>query len=241
MLVNSVPLQGNSDSIRCLPMRRIAFYLLSCISLMLCVAIAVMWVRSCSTADIWLVHYGNQSNQLRVASGVFTFQAWKKYSLETDFQRYVYKHVADRNLGNGDFRGSYPGYAWTWHQFSLLRVYDGLPPTPQMIKHQQDTLGSVARQFSLIRPNSNQDQKKRLQLEMQLEQLMMLKGGWMFALRVPAWLLMIVTLLLPALGCYSFARRRNQRDARLCRKCGYDLRATPDRCPECGLPQTANG
>lgn len=46
-------------------------------------------------------------------------------------------------------------------------------------------------------------------------------------------------ILLPITGCLVVGYRRRQGRRRLmrmgcCAPCGYDLRATPDRCPECG-------
>jgi hypothetical protein len=57
------------------------------------------------------------------------------------------------------------------------------------------------------------------------------------ALIVPHWCVVIATSILPA--CWLIRSRRRLRDARRanagqCRECGYDLRASPERCPECG-------
>jgi len=56
---------------------------------------------------------------------------------------------------------------------------------------------------------------------------------------VPYWAVLLAGWALP-IGCFIY-RQHGRRAARkavalgLCPQCGYDLRESPDRCPECGL------
>ena len=52
--------------------------------------------------------------------------------------------------------------------------------------------------------------------------------------QVPDWLLTTVFALLPISWLWRRAIRVRSARSSLCASCGYDLRATPDRCPECG-------
>jgi hypothetical protein len=52
---------------------------------------------------------------------------------------------------------------------------------------------------------------------------------------VPQWFILLLTLPGPIVLANRWRRARHRRRRpSLCTSCGYDLRATPDRCPECG-------
>jgi hypothetical protein len=54
---------------------------------------------------------------------------------------------------------------------------------------------------------------------------------------VPAWAVAGLLAIVPAV--WVDVRRRRPRPPGFCPACGYDLRATPERCPECGAVPSA--
>jgi hypothetical protein len=62
------------------------------------------------------------------------------------------------------------------------------------------------------------------------------RGGPSFwrGLVIPHWVFITFFAGLPLLRFRAWRRHRRRAKAGTCAKCGYDLRATPQRCPECG-------
>ena len=63
------------------------------------------------------------------------------------------------------------------------------------------------------------------------------RGAWQRRLMIPCSYLTVLLALAPAAWLASWRKRRRTRrrlQAGSCVRCGYDLRATPGRCPECG-------
>ncbi len=57
------------------------------------------------------------------------------------------------------------------------------------------------------------------------------QGSFFF---LPFWIPGLVCLAFLLFTVLPFHRRRKRKKLGLCLKCGYDLRASKDRCPECG-------
>jgi hypothetical protein len=58
------------------------------------------------------------------------------------------------------------------------------------------------------------------------------RDGWIIA--APPWVWMSLLAVAPAAWLIRRLKARHARRAGLCGVCGYDMRATPERCPECG-------
>ena len=59
-------------------------------------------------------------------------------------------------------------------------------------------------------------------------------GGRMYRVYFPFWGLILVSLIAPGIVVIGYRRSRHRHRRGMCPRCGYDLRATPQRCPECG-------
>jgi len=170
-------------------MKRRLFNLLAGVSLLLCLATAALFARSCFVGDI--LHWGTLSpsgdgpcDEFISVDGLLIFT---HLDLSINSRRRI---SADWSFCHGD-AGSL---------FSFLACqYDDLKPFG---------FGSLADWHN---------------------------GGYV---AFPQLLILMAFGILPFLRLISLLRQKRNRMHGRCLACGYDLRATPDRCPECGTLAT---
>ena len=207
-------------------MRRRLFTLCSALSLLLCAAVAVGWPVS---RHRW-------------------FQAgWTRYTLVTE-------HIDFANLDNdswdkavGDFMfraGLNGGRAHLHAQSRDLhapgRQYPAVRYSQTRWNWRSGTSGLATDWWSYGRwsqtadcPNSRTWSALGCSLRWEMGPS---AGEWEMRLAVPCSYLVLLTAVLPAGRLLGWHGRRQSRRRGLCPACGYDLRASPGRCPECGTP-----
>jgi hypothetical protein len=175
-------------------LRRIIINGLRVLSLLLCVGMVGLWVRSYWVADIVQVNRGRGcSGAEAMRGGVFFFK------LSISENRW------------GEFETAFePGASYVRHQ----------PMDPDRdVGRDVDVAWSFLGLRYFV---SNVAIQKDISLRAQI---------------VPIWLIVLPLAIFGLWGGLRIAadrRRQKRRRQGLCPVCGYDLRATQERCPECG-------
>jgi hypothetical protein len=211
-------------------MRRRLFTLLSAMSLLLCVAALWVWIGSAR-------HYLEISDYTAWRTdGTAARAEWNPERGFASLVRWEFRSIPGRLLlRRNALYVKPPRFVWIHPEDDpdfVLRY--GLRPDDYAEEKNEDPndrpqairdMGGWTRAgfgFSGIhpsrRPGISPDQGRSIEWEV----------------LVPDWALTILFATLPASWIAMHLRRKLRRSMNLCQSCGYDLRATPERCPECG-------
>ena len=176
------------------------------VSLIVCIATVVLWIRSLSTADTWSWHSsGTNVNQQGVVStaGCVYFSSVPLPSMGP------HPSLID---------GSSPPSAPMLIARSPLEHYASatLPITSPYGASGPAVVSYEGLGFAATFDTAAMGLKRIL-----------------FVL-IPYWSVTAGSTLIPTVWMWRHLFHLRDRRLGLCQVCGYDLRATPDRCPECG-------
>jgi hypothetical protein len=201
--------------------RRRAFYVFILVSLVICLATAALWIRSYKKWDTFLARWPAQGMGIRSAHGCVIINI-KLTDVSHD--------VPDKGLYSSE------PIKWAFSDNSIMMGDDDPLPIFGPINFPIFTKQNFACHYvEGDPPNGGTLSESYWQYGPAGPRPVV--GDRYIVIRFPHWSI-IALFSLPALyWCMSKARqfhRKRKIQAGYCPTCGYDLRATPGRCPECG-------
>ena len=167
-------------------MKRRLFTILSALSLLIFMAVCVLWVRGLSRYEMW--EYQTSADKLYHVVSVHG----DIYFSAVDRSPSIHAPVGFKYSG-----AKAPAHWDSWHAST---------PKPNVARRMLG-VGFIRFEYGV-------------------------------KLVLACWLLSASCMVLPTLWMSRYVRERLRTARGLCPSCGYDLRATPERCPECGHAAT---
>jgi hypothetical protein len=227
-------------------LRRHAFTLISATSLLLCLIFTTFWLRSRQTTDrFFLIYRGEGFERIVTWQGDLIIHHNNPHQGATrdGFERISHTSVRLDSLPPGDIRPV--GFPEHWQhlgfrfdavtQADLQKAQRPAPvvgpfsPSPPSLSRSGTRAGPTAQEATQIQ------QRMMLQILAARPTLRDIPSA-QWQLSVPLWVLAVATSILPLAWLLLRVRGERRIGHGLCRVCGYDLRASPVRCPECGTP-----
>lgn len=193
-----------------MPRRRL-FNILSFVSLLVCVAVAVLWVRSYFVAD-HLTKWSFTEGHDEIAVTSFTISSWSG-DIDSEIGRGVCPNTPLRAKEIRETTGKANKWRWWTGSVPSGRAPAGTSPG-SLCPVWVERLGFYV--CHIVDPPTASD------------------SGSVLCIDLPHWFPCLLTAILPLLWLKRALRCRRAKRLGLCTQCGYDLRASPDRCPECG-------
>jgi hypothetical protein len=193
-------------------LRRYVFAILATISLLLCLASAALWLRSATHFEEISLQYRRYPEPAEYRHMFVSF-SWYSNTLRLAVTRY--------NRSAARFRQLYPRSEQELRK--LIHMVHGDNPAGMHWSFNGEHVRPSIYGFD---PGFR---RRHIPFD---DHPLRHSEGWVFAVR--PWLPTLLTALLPAIWIWRFIKSRRAHRDGVCHTCGYDLRATPDRCPECG-------